>query len=139
METSVELSARAQQYYILCRRWESVLEFFKIETAFLHRLLDDYFVRLLAPAYFEDLKHTSAKLFELEKNESALLKQLSVHLKQLELVAENVIPEDIENLADAQVEIESLVSKLVNEYREVKKELFALVEKAMNEKKLIVG
>lgn len=138
METSAELSARAQQYYVLSRRWESDLEFFKIETAFLHRLLDDYFVRLLNPVYFEDLKQTGARLFDLEKDESELRKQLSGHLKQLELVAENIIPEDIGNLTDAHVEIGSLVSKLVNEYREVKKQLFALVERAMTEKKLIV-
>lgn len=138
METSAELSDRAQQYYVLSRRWESDLEFFKIETAFLHRLLDDYFVRLLNPVYFEDLKQTGAKLFDLEKDENELRKQLSAHLKQLELVAENIIPEDTGSLTDAHFEIGSLVSKLVNEYREVKKQLFALVERAMTEKKLIV-
>jgi hypothetical protein len=138
METTAELSVRAQQYYILSRRWDSDLEFFRIETAFLHRLLDEYFVRLLDPVYFDNLKQTGAKLFVLEKDENELRKQLTAHLKLLELIAENIIPEDTANLTDNQVQIESLVNKLTNEYREVKKDLFALVEGAMKEKKLIV-
>lgn len=138
METSIELSGRAQQFYALSRRWESDLEFFKIETAFFHRLLDDYFVRLFDPVYFQNLKQTGAKLSELEKDENELRKQLSRHLKQFELITENVIPEDIDNLAEAQTSIETLVGKLVSDYRGTKKELFDLVEKAMTEKKLIV-
>ena len=59
------------------------------------------------------------------------------HLKQMELAAESVIPEDIEKLADEQVTIESLLLKLMNDYREDKKEMFASVENAMHKKKLI--
>ena len=137
METALSLSARSQQIYVLCRHWESDLEFFRIETAFLHRLLDDYFVQLLSPEYFEDLKKSTQKLFELEKEENGLRQQIMDHMKQVELAAENVAPEDPEKLADAQATIEALLLKLINDYREVKKEMFALVEKAMHSKKLI--
>ncbi|MBS1532252.1 MAG: hypothetical protein JSU01_18265 [Bacteroidetes bacterium] len=137
METALSLSSRSQQSYVLCRHWESDLEFFKIETAFLHRLLDDYFVRLLSPEFTDKLRETSKKLFELEKDENSLRQQLTAHMKQLELTAENVISEDIEKLADEQATLESLLFKLINEYRTVKKEMFALVEKARREKKLI--
>lgn len=137
METALSLSARSQQIYVLCRHWESDLEFFRIETAFLHRLLDDYFVQLLSPEYFEDLKESTQKLFELEKEENSLRQQITTHMKQVELAAEHVAPEDAEKLADDQATIEALLLKLINDYREVKKEMFALVEKAMHRKNLV--
>ena len=137
METALSLSGRSQQFHVLCRHWESDLEFFRIETAFLHRLLDDHFVRLLSPEFFDKLKGTSQKLFALEKDENNLRQQLTAHVKQLELAAENVIPEDTEKLADTQATLEILLFQLVNEYREVKKEMFALVESAQHEKKLV--
>jgi hypothetical protein len=139
METAVNLSPRSLQYYIVSRHWGSDLEFFKIETAFFHRLLDDYFVRLLSPEYFENLKKTSSKLFQLEKDENEVRRQLNDHLKQLELTAENIIPEDLEELSAAHSRLESSVIRFINEYREVKKDLFDLVESAMKEKKLIVS
>lgn len=138
METTLSLSARSQQFYILCRRWESDLEFFQIETAFLHRLLDDYFVRLLSPEFFDKLKRTSQKLFVLERDENHLSQQLATHTRQLELIAESIVHEDAEKLADAQATLELLVLKLISEYKEVKKELFGLVENAWQAKKLIV-
>lgn len=137
METALSLSARSQEIYVLCRHWESDLEFFRIETAFLHRLLDDYFVQLLSPERIEELKKTSQKLFELEKEENSVHQQIMTHMKQIELAAESVIPEDAEKLADEQATIESLLLKFINDYREVKKDMFTLVEKAMNRKKLI--
>jgi hypothetical protein len=139
METTLSLSARSQQYYVMCRHWESDLEFFRIETAFLHRLLDDYFVQLLSPEYFAELKGCTQKLFELEKEENGLRQQLMMHRKQVELAAESIIPEDAEKVTEEQITIESLLIKLINDYREVKKEMFALVEKGMNRKKLITG
>jgi hypothetical protein len=137
METALSLSARTQQIYVLCRHWESDLEFFRIETAFLHRLLDDYFVQLLSPEYFEEFKKSTRKLFELEKEENRLRQQIMTHMKQVELAAESVIPEDAEKLADEQATIEALLLKLINDYREVKKEMFGLVEKAMHRKSLM--
>ncbi|HVW15984.1 MAG TPA: hypothetical protein VHB54_19300 [Mucilaginibacter sp.] len=137
METAFSLSARSQQFYVLCRHWKSDLEFFRIEAAFLHRLLDDYFVQLLSPEFFDNLKETSQKLFKLEKDENSLHQQLTAHMKELELAAENVVQEDNEKLANEQEELEVVLFKLINEYREVKKEMFALVESARHKKKLI--
>lgn len=104
---------------------------------FLHRLLDDYFVQLLSLEFFDKLKQASSKLFELETDETGVSEQLAAQMKQLELAAENVIPEDAEMLADTQATIESQLLKLINEYREVKKEMFALVENARHRKKII--
>ena len=138
MEHGIDLSSSATQYYALSRQWESDLEFFRIETAFLHRLLDDYFVRLLAPAHIEKLKQTGKDLYKLENDESQLNKLLDEQLKKLNLISEAVIPEDQEELGVKQRQLEQLVANLTKEYREVKKQLFELVEKIMNENKLIV-
>ncbi|HEY9000718.1 MAG TPA: hypothetical protein VIM89_05165 [Mucilaginibacter sp.] len=137
METALSLSARSQQMYVLCRHWDSDLEFFRIETAFLHRLLGDYFVQLLSSEYVNELKRSTKKLFELEREENHLRQQVMTHMKEVELAAESIIPEDAEKLAEKQATIEVLLLKFINDYREVKKEMFALVEKAMHRKKLV--
>lgn len=138
MEHGIDLSSRATQYYALSRQWESDLEFFRIETAFLHRLLDDYFVRLLAPAHIDQLKKAGMNLYKLENDESRLSKLLDDQLKKLSLISEAIIPEDQQELSARHTELEQLVTNLTAEYREVKKQLFVLVEKVMNENKLIV-
>ncbi|MBS1504889.1 MAG: hypothetical protein JST32_22705 [Bacteroidetes bacterium] len=76
-------------------------------------------------------------MFKLEKDENRLHQQLTAHMKELELAAENVVREDNEKLANEQEELEVVLFKLINEYREVKKEMFALVESARHKKKLI--
>lgn len=55
METAPSLSSRSLQYYVMARHWASELEFFKVETAFFHRLLDDYIVYLTSANYAEKL------------------------------------------------------------------------------------
>jgi hypothetical protein len=137
MEHGIDLSGRATQYYALSRQWESDLEFFRIETAFLHRLLDDYFVRLLAPAHIEQLKEAGRNLYKLETDEGKLNKLVDDQLKKLSLISEAIIPEDQEELGLKHRQLEQSVSKLTTEYREVKKQLFELVEKVMSENKLI--
>jgi len=137
MEHGIDLSARAVQCYTLSRQWKSDLEFFRIETAFFHRLLDDYFVRLLAPPYIEQLKQTGKDLYKLEKDENRLIKLVDDQLTQLDLISEVVIPEDREILIEKHLQLEQLMASLISEYKEVKKQLFELVEKIMNENKLI--
>jgi hypothetical protein len=46
MESTTTMSVRSLQYYVIARRWASDLDFFKIEAAFLHHLMDDYFIPL---------------------------------------------------------------------------------------------
>jgi hypothetical protein len=139
MEHGIDLSGRAVQYYALSRQWKSDLEFFRIETAFLHRLLDDYFSRLLAPTYIERLKEAGKELYKLEKDESQANKLIDGQLTQLDLAAEAVIPEEKEILATKHLQLEQLMTCLTTAYREVKKHLFELVEQVINESKLLTG
>lgn len=139
MESAARISARSLQYYVVGTHWASDLEFFRIETLFLHRLLDDYFVRLLGGGHLKELSRTGNKLLTLEKNEVSVSKSLTEQLKQLELMAEDIIPEDTEELAGRQAKLENEVANITNQYREIKKELFELVENAMHGRKLIAG
>ena len=46
MQPTISNPDRTLQYYVIARKWLSDMDFFKIETAYLHRLMDDYIVRL---------------------------------------------------------------------------------------------
>jgi hypothetical protein len=128
MGTATAMSARSLQYYVIALRWVSDLEFFNIETAFLHRLIDEYFIRLSDKTYFEKLKLVRNNLLKLEKDKSLADSLLTKQLKQVELMAEDIVPEKVENLTANQVQLEYLMADITNEYRAVKKELFALIE-----------
>ncbi len=128
MGTMTAMSARSLQYYVIAKRWAADLEFFKIETAFFYRLMDDYFIRLCEPSYIDKFKQVSKNLLKLEVDRNQADRLLSDQLKHLELMAEDIIPEDVDSLSSKQIQIEYLVTDLTNEYREVKKQLFTLVE-----------
>ena len=131
METVKSTSARSLQYYAICKRWASDLEFFKIETAFLHRLINDHFVRLLEEADATTLSATGVKLYELEKHENKLNKMLEAQIRYLELMAEDIIPDDSESLSGTQIQLENLVGTVMYEYQAAKKEIFGFVEKLL--------
>ena len=133
MGTSSAMSSRSLQYYVTARQWSSDLEFFKIETAFLHRLMDDYFVPLCDKTYFEKFKIAGKELLKLEKESVRTDNLLIDQLKQVELMAEEIIPENAEDLAANQVQLEALMTRLTVDYRGVKKQLFELVESVIRE------
>lgn len=135
MQTAI--SARSLQYYVIAQRWLSDLEFFKIETSYLHRLMDDYIVRLQDDDHIQKLIATGKSLKKLEDMEVDNL--LSDQIRQLELMAEDVIPEDSESLAAKQVQLEYFMSDLTHEFRKVKQELFHLVLDAKHQDKTIVN
>lgn len=127
METITAMSSRSLQYYVISRRWVSDLDFFKTETQFLQRMLDDHFTQLCNEDYLDKLRDVSKKLLVLEQDEQQVDKLLARQLKNIELMAEDVIPEDADALAGTQVQLEYLITNLTREYRGVKKELFTLV------------
>jgi len=137
MGTANAMSARSLQFYVIARRWASDLEFFDIEIAFLHRLIDDYFIALSSRKYFEALRPVGKNLLKLEEDRSRLASLLAKQLKQVELMAEDVIPENSEDLAVNQVHLEQLMTNLTFDYRNVKKVLFALVEHVMRDYKVL--
>jgi len=131
METLKSPSARSLQYYAICKRWASDLEFFRIETGFLHRLIEDHFTGLLEETDVKQLSATGMKLHQLEKHENKLNKMLEAQLRYLELMAEDIIPDDSESLSGTQIELENLVFTVMYEYQTLKKEIFGYVERLL--------
>lgn len=127
METINAMSSRSLQYYVIARRWTSDLEFFKIETHFFECLLDDHFSQLCNDDHIDKLRAVSKKLAVLTHDEQQAGELLSNQLKQLELMSEDILPEDSDSLASTQVQLEYLMTNLTREYREIKKELFPLI------------
>lgn len=125
MQTTITIPARSLQYYVLAKRWLSDLEFFKIETGFLHRLIDDHRLRLQDNGQIEQLIAAGADLVRLEDLEAGVL--LNEQIWQLELMAEDVIAEDAESLAANQVKLEYFMTNLNNEFRLVKHQLYRLL------------
>ncbi|MFA6082696.1 hypothetical protein [Mucilaginibacter sp.] len=128
MDTMLLNSSRPLQYYVIARRWSSDLEFFRLESGFLQRLLDRYMSRLQGHSQFGKLVKAGEDLQELERMVDGDL--LDRQLTQLELMAEDVIPEDADALTEVQVKLERLMSKLTQRFREVKQEVYALVLEA---------
>ena len=137
MQTEPTISARSLQYYVIAHRWLSDLEFFKIETSYLHRLMDDYIVRLQDDDHIQKLIAAGKSLQKLEEMEVNNL--LSDQIRKLELMAEDVIPEDSESLAAKQVQLEYFMTDLTREFRKVKQELFHLVLDVKHKDKPIIN
>jgi hypothetical protein len=137
METITAMSSRSLQYYVISRRWVADLEFFRTETQFLQRLLDDHFTQLCNEDHIDKLREVSKKLVVLEQDEQQVDKLLTRQLKNIELMAEDVMPEDADALAGTQVQLEYLVTNLTREYRGIKKELFNLVTQVIHKHRLL--
>ncbi|HVV54969.1 MAG TPA: hypothetical protein VHC47_06585, partial [Mucilaginibacter sp.] len=63
-------------------------------------------------------------------------RSLEYQLTHIELMAEDVIPENASELAVKQIELEYRMANIMGEYREVKKRIFSLIGKALDENKL---
>jgi hypothetical protein len=137
METLNALSARSLQYYVLAEHWASDLEFFKIETAFFDKLINDHFIRITEVSEIEKLYQLIKKIRGLKEDELATGKILAEQLKQLELMTEDFIPENVDDIRGKQVQLEYLVTNLTREYRKVKKELFVAIERMIKDGQLL--
>jgi hypothetical protein len=51
-------------------------------------------------------------------------------IKHLELMAEDVVPEDATTVAGNQIRLEYMVSDLFSEYKDLKREIFNLMQEA---------
>ena len=125
MESLLPISSRSLQYYVIAKRWSSDLEFFRLESSFLHQLLDRYISRLQDEPHLQKMVEARKDLQEIKQLsvDDLLLRQIT----QLELMAEDVIPEDADALAAVQVKLEYYMSGLNRSFRTVKQKIFRLV------------
>jgi Skp family chaperone for outer membrane proteins len=135
-----EMSERSVEYHVIARRWKSDLEFFKIESAFLNSLKQDYyFTRLSDYRNKEALKKAADKLHKLQADISKAESKVDAQLHQLTKVAENKIAENSQKLALANAAVGHLMISLTHEYQEIKKEIFASIETIFRKLELSAG
>ncbi len=129
MNTTAPLSSRSVQFYAITKKWASDLNFFRIETAFFHRLLEHQFIGLsffsLSPA---NLNGITFKLNSLDNELQNAEKQLDLQLREIELMAEDILPEDSEWLTGGQVQLEFLMVNITRRFRDIKKEIFGMID-----------
>ena len=130
MESTNGLSARSIQYLVIAKKWSSDLEFYKLEIKFLRSLLGVNFIALLNNGDKETVKRINSDLIQIEKDNKKLESSLTDQIKQLELMAEDIIPEDATTIAGKQIRLEYLVTDLFSEYKDLKREIFDLVQEA---------
>ncbi|MBS1529095.1 MAG: hypothetical protein JSU01_02205 [Bacteroidetes bacterium] len=129
MEKTDRLSARTLQYYAIAKKWSSDIEFYKHETKFLRSLLDDCFFNTTSPAERVTIAGLNNEITDLDAEKNKLEKSLNEQLKELEQMAEDLIPEDANHIACKQIRLEYLVNDLFAEYKELKRDVFTLVER----------
>ncbi|HVS94240.1 MAG TPA: hypothetical protein VHE59_19520 [Mucilaginibacter sp.] len=94
METLNALSSRTLQYAVIAHKWASDLEFYKFEIEFLRKLLDRHFFTTKDSASRQHVISINNELLKLEADKMQFERSLNEQIKQLELMAEDVIPED---------------------------------------------
>jgi hypothetical protein len=138
MKTLCQLSTTAEQHYVLIRKWRSDLEFFTMETSFLHRLLDDNFLRLCNSYLVKELERTGERLLRLERDENKAVRKMRYQLMEIKWIATNMILENKDRIKDAQEDMQHQIAHIMLEYRMLKKDIFMLVgNQNQNERQLV--
>jgi len=136
MPVPKSLSARSLQYYVINCKWASDLDFFDFESGFLHQLIEDNFRQPVDVDQRMRLKKISEQLYVLQKEYRHARQLLHEQTRQLELMAEDVVPEDTEQLAGSQIQLEYLMSTLTTTCRAIKRDLYEVLEIIMQCKAL---
>jgi len=128
METLINRPSRSLQYFAIAKQWSLDLDFHRTELVFLNRLLDDYFIRLSAPHYIEKLKGIKKDLCIVEEQGRKTEELLSLQIVFLEMMSDDVIPEDVQSLEAKQINLEYLMNDINRDFRKTKKVLFRMIE-----------
>jgi hypothetical protein len=140
MKNVIEMSDRSAEYHAIAKRWKSDLEFYKIESAFLKSLKQDYyFTRLSDCSNTEALRNAAYRLEKLQSDILIAECRVDAQLHQLTEVGENKIEENIQNLALTNAEVGHLMISLTHEYQEIKKLIFTSIETIFRELELSAG
>jgi hypothetical protein len=131
MDNNFALSNRSLQYYVIAKRWSSDLEFYNFELDFLVGLLKSNITRQSDQLYQHSLKNMLDGLHCITDTVLQTDVLLQKQLKQLEMMAEGILPEDIPELAKLQIKLDQLMVDVTGDFRELKKSIFKLVESAI--------
>jgi len=135
MDALNSLSARSLQYLVIAKKWSSDLEFYKIEIKFLRSLLENNYLIIQNNGGKDTLKRINNDLMLLDAEKKQLEQALDEQITLLELMSEDVIPEDATQVAGKQIRLEYMVTDLFSEYKDLKREIFYLVQEALAQNK----
>src|SRR5438045_2342756 len=135
MESLNGLSARSIQYLVIAKKWSSDLDFYKLEIKFLRSLLKANFNTMLNNGNKENVKRINNDLVQIDEEKIQLECSLNDQIKQLEVMAEDIIPEDMTIVAGKQIRLEYMVSDLFSEYKDLKREIFDLIQEVSSQSK----
>ena len=130
MEGITGMSSRSLQYHVIASKWLSDLEFYKFEMGFLRTLLDNHFFNMEYKDDRASVIGLNNDLMKLEVDKNQLEIALDDQIRQLELMSEDIIPEDVTFLSGKQIKLEYMVTHIFSEYKQLKKQIFSLVQKA---------
>ena len=97
---------------------------------FLHTLLDNHFFNLQYKDDRATVINFNNDLMKLSVDKNQLEIVLDDQIRLLELMSEDIIPEDVTALSGKQIKLEYMVTHIFSEYKELKKQIFSLVQKA---------
>ncbi len=83
-----------QELYMLTENWKNDLEFYLLDIEFLERLVDTYFVKLLANQNFDELRELQGELLERKKQCKKLLNCIQIHFSHIVDLIDNPIVYD---------------------------------------------
>ena len=121
------LPDRTLEYYALIKQWASDIEFYKIETDFLYRLLDRHLIYSDGNET-KKIKQLGMVVTDLERDERDTERLIKRQLQELEWQAKNLIKENKVRTLTFQAEIDYRMQNMMNEFRKVRAGVFAQVE-----------
>jgi len=131
METIDQDTDAAMEDYTIVNQWAADNTFFRIETVFLHHLLDDLIARCPETDKVKKFRQVKIDLYQLEAHEQHINGILKQQMKNLaEIVKGTFTLIDIDIVAKHK-QLEKLMAGLTLEYRAFKQILFALSKEEM--------
>ena len=133
------LTADWQQLYILTEHWRNDVEFFNDEVKFMLKLVDKYFVWLMADEDLTEIQAIMKQIRKLEVGCGKIENKIVLHLSHITSVIENSynkgeIKEE-QQFREEHEDLEEELTLYTKDLRVVKKELFKLTEGVMETEK----
>jgi hypothetical protein len=133
METTYQTELITQDYSTV-NQWAADNTFFRIETVFLHHIMNDYIARCPEPDRIKKLKQIKIDLYQLEAHEQHIDEILKRQMKNLAEMVEgtSIVIED--GIVAKHLQLEKLMDGLTLEYRAFKQILYALLDEEMQKR-----
>jgi septal ring factor EnvC (AmiA/AmiB activator) len=119
--------------YTIVNQWAVDNTFFRIETVFLHHLLNDLITRCPETEKVKKFRQAKIDLYQLEAYERYIEELLEQQMKDLSGVVKDSLDVDAD-LAAKQKKLQKLMAGLTLEYRAFKQILFALSKEEMKKR-----